>query len=301
MSLAVAIKGPEGIVLAADSRVTLQVTTPDGQLLPIFYDNATKVLAFSKHPFVGAVTYGAAVLGGRTPHSLMPEFEVELGDDRRGVEEIASLLSTFFLERWKATMPKHYKGPPMTFVVAGFDERQAYGEVRLFEIPNAPRPVLRTGVDGFGMTWGGQLDIVSRIVHGFDPSFADLLARTSKNPKETVEQWLQSVRNELELSVPYEFLPLQDCINLAAAMVRTTMVFQDTAVRLRGVGGPIDIAVITRVEGLQFVQRKALVGEMGYSGTGGVNRERQPDVHSQRAERPVRRAARRGAGAGRQR
>lgn len=48
MSLGIAFKGPEGIVLAADSRVTL-MTQLAGQniLLPATYDNATKMLSVS--------------------------------------------------------------------------------------------------------------------------------------------------------------------------------------------------------------------------------------------------------------
>ena len=76
MSLGVGIKGPEGIVLAADSRVTLEASRPGGPVIPVNYDNATKLLSFSKpHNHVGVVTYGAAVIGQRTAHSFVPEFE----------------------------------------------------------------------------------------------------------------------------------------------------------------------------------------------------------------------------------
>jgi hypothetical protein len=297
MSLGVVIKGAEGIVLAADSRVTLDARPTGSQAsFHISYDNATKVLAFSKQPFIGAVTYGAAVIKTRTAYSLLPEFEVELEEKRLSVAEFAAKLSTFFLERWKADMPKGYGGAPMTFVVAGYDPGKPYGEVHLVGIPNSPEPQLRTAVDGFGMTWGGQLDIVSRIIHGFDPNLSKLLAQASGQSQETVDTWFRASGPQLALTVPYEFLPLQDCINLATAMIRTTMVFQDTAVRLRGVGGPIDIAVITRTKGLRFVQKKKLMGEMGYAVEGGTDDEGAADVHDQRAaatrKRPPRRTPR---------
>ena len=270
MSLGVAIKGPEGIVLAADSRVTLQAApVGGGATLPIFYDNATKLLSFSRQRFVGAVTYGMAVIGNRTAHSFLPEFEVELPESPLSVREFAERLSAFFLKRWQHDMPKDYAGPAMTFVVGGFDEGAAYGEVHLLEIPFKPDPQERTNKIGFGMTWGGQLDIVSRIFHGFDPGLATLLAKESGSDPKAVAGWLQSAGPQLALAVPFEFLPLQDCINLAAAVIRTTAVFQNIAVRMRGVGGPTDIAVITRAEGLKFVQRKKLTGELGYALVGG--------------------------------
>ena len=84
MSLGIAFKGPEGIVLAADSRVTLSGPLPESNLLvQAHYDNATKLLKVKDHDNVGAITYGLGALGGRQPrtvHSYLPEFEAELAD-----------------------------------------------------------------------------------------------------------------------------------------------------------------------------------------------------------------------------
>ena len=45
MSLGIAFRGPEGVVLAADSRVTLYTQIPGQNLsIPSTYDNATKLL-----------------------------------------------------------------------------------------------------------------------------------------------------------------------------------------------------------------------------------------------------------------
>ena len=79
MSLVVAFKGTEGIVLAADSRVTVSSQTG----LPSTFDNATKLLTLEEpHNWVGAVTCGVATIDGRTHHSLIPEFEATLGPSR---------------------------------------------------------------------------------------------------------------------------------------------------------------------------------------------------------------------------
>ena len=50
MSLAIAFKGPEGIVLAADSRVTLTTSTAKG-VIHATYDNATKLFAVGGQPY----------------------------------------------------------------------------------------------------------------------------------------------------------------------------------------------------------------------------------------------------------
>ena len=49
-------------------------------------------------------------------------------------------------------------------------------------------------------------------------------------------------------------------VDLAIFMIRTTIEAQRLTVGLRGTGGPIDVAVITR-GGMRFVQKKEIKGE----------------------------------------
>ena len=172
MSLGVVIKGPEGIVLASDSRVTLTAEREGSQPLRVNFDNATKLLSFSKpHNYVSAVTYGVAVIGLRTAHSLIPEFEVKIEDkERLTVFDYSKKLSTFFLGQWKKVMPEDYAGPSIMFIIGGYDPGEAYGKVFLVDIPRNPEPIQQNpGEANFGMTWGGQLQIASRLIHGYDP------------------------------------------------------------------------------------------------------------------------------------
>ena len=68
MSLGIAFKGAEGIVLAADSRVTLLagvqlpgLNLPQGTSLvvPATFDNATKLISTKSQTHVAAVTFGS--------------------------------------------------------------------------------------------------------------------------------------------------------------------------------------------------------------------------------------------------
>ena len=266
MSLGVVVKGPEGVVLAADTRITLNAHNPNmPSPVVVNFDNATKLLSFGKpHNWIGSVTYGEATIGGRTAHSFIPELEPALGDIRLTVLEYAKRLSKFFGERWvEAGMPNNL--PPnggMNFIVGGYGEAQPYGEVFLFNIPNTPAPQQRNEGTNFGMTWGGQLEIASRLIHGYDPKLLQLIENDLEVPKEKVEEFRNSIRSQLEYSVPYNILPLQDCVDLAAFLIRTTIAAQNFAVAVRGVGGSIEVAAITRAEGLQWIQKKDLRGEV---------------------------------------
>ena len=61
--------------------------------------------------------------------------------------------------------------------------------------------------------------------------------------------------------IPYQFLPLQDAVDLCIQVIRSTINMQRFTVDVRGVGGPVDVATITPTEGFRPVQQKAIHGE----------------------------------------
>jgi hypothetical protein len=276
MSLGVAFKGPEGIVLAADSRVTL-TSEEDVKgkivLLPSMFDNATKLLRMKGQDFVGVVTYGLGGIGQeepRTAHSFLPEFEAELAQtqakedekkNRLSVEDFARKLSDFFLRQWKDKMPEDYAGPDMVFLVGGFDKGAAYGSVYKIEIPSNPEPTEQSVGASFGVTWGGQLTHATRLIKGFDPRVPSAVQDYLKLSNEQTEKLQQYLEERFSSRIPYPFLPLQDCVDFSIFLIRTTMEFQNWTIGVRGVGGAIDVATITRTDGFQPIQYKKILGQ----------------------------------------
>lgn len=274
MSLGIVIRCPEGVVLAAESRVTLAATPPPPAVpLHVNFDNATKLLSFSEpNTAVGVVTYGQAALGVRTASSFVPEFEVTLPKDRLSVEELSTKLSAFFVDQWNAAVTPPYTGPDMVFVIGGFDEGEPYGKVYLVSIPSAPAPALQGAGDDFGITWGGQNEIAARILMGYDPKLPEVL----KAELGVTDAQVQAVRVAMQahgLQVAIQAMALQDAVDLAVFLIRATIDGQQLSVGVRGCGGFIDIATVTRRAGLGFVQRKQLRGErLAYAGEGGAYR-----------------------------
>lgn len=246
MSLGIAFKGPEGIVLAADSRVTLTLQPP-GQnvVLPSTFDNATKLLKIQGQDYLGVVTYGLGALGQRQPrtaHSFIPEFENELTREgmaeRLCVQPFAEKLSAFFMRQWAAQgMPTTVTpGQDMVFFVAGYDPEDPYGRVFEFHIPSQPLPH-EWHKDDFGMVWGGQREFTDRLLTGFDsrlPYMIQDFLTLSDAQRLALEQHLKS---QLQAGIPFQFLPLQDCVDLSIFLIRTTITVQTFLVGLRGVGG----------------------------------------------------------------
>lgn len=274
MSLAVAFKGPEGIVLAADSRVTMQQqitptsvspgSPPVMQVIPSYFDNARKLLRVEGQSYVGVVTYGAGAIGTqepRTAHGYMPEFEAHLATvssgERLRTEQVARELGQFFTEQWTAAgMPAVLPAgmQPMVFLVGGFDDAEAYGRVYEVTVPTAPDPIEKP----MGLTMGGQNELAFRLIGGFDPRMIELtkthLSLDDAQSSALTATWRQS----MGLPIPFQFLPLQDCVDLSTFMVTMTSIVQTWMFGIRGVGGEVDVATITRTEGFRSVQQKSI-------------------------------------------
>lgn len=270
MSLGIAFKGTEGIVLAADSRVTLMAQmqnpqTPNQNLfLPATFDNATKLLRVKDHNYAGVVTYGLGAIGEREPrtaHSFLPEIEAEFNaPDRLSVEEFAIKISSFFMRQWAQTMPTVHAGNPMVFLVGGYDVDAPYGRIFEISIPHNPTPVEHNpGI--FGIVWGGQREFADRLIHGFDPKLPSLVQQFLQLEPGKEESLEKELREKLSITIPYQFLPLQDCVDLSIFLIRTIITLQNWIIGVRGVGGAIDVATITRTEGFNPIQQKKITGE----------------------------------------
>jgi hypothetical protein len=191
---------------------------------------------------------------------LLPEFEDELKESPRlPVEEFAEKLSSFFMKQWDSRMPKGYTGQDISFLVGGYDEGAPYGRVFEVFIPQKPKPN-EWHKDGFGITWGGQREFADRLINGYDDSLLGLVQKFAGLTDAQMPD-LRRQLGQLGVAIPYPFLPLQDCVDIAIFLVRTTRTIQNWLVGVRGVGGAIDVATVTRIEGFKAIQQKSLLGE----------------------------------------
>ena len=268
MSLAIGFKSPEGVVLAADSRVTINAQIQQNEnlmtIIPATFDNATKLLKVNGQNYVGAVTYGLGGIGQAAPRtmaSFMPEFEGSLHPgEALTVEEFSQKLSDFFVRQWNGLMPPDFpEGEQIYFMVGGFDDESAiYGRLFEFSIPGAPDPVEHYPSSQFGTRWGGQHEFVGRLVNGYDPGVLRLLQEKFNLDPNEVKPLLEST---FSANIPYAFLSLQDCVDLSVFFIKATIVLQQRIVGIRGVGGAIDVATITRTGGLRIVQEKKITAD----------------------------------------
>jgi hypothetical protein len=256
MTIVVGAASPDGIVLAADSRTTLS----DGQRHRIATDSAEKLFGLQNR--FGVATYGTALLGDQTINGVMNEFVAAADEDPcQDVETFAKTLGAFFTDRFNQVYPEYEATPsgwPLGFVVAGYDSA---GVGHVWEV-GVPGPVVSEQTDVTtrvrGLLWRGQGDVIGRLVKGID--YLALGAADVELPDEIVET-LKKL--EYILLMP---ATLQDAVDLAAFLVRTTVDMQrfsdGTAFSpglVPGCGGEIQMLAVTPT-GVDWISRRWFVG-----------------------------------------
>lgn len=232
MTIVVAVKVNDGLVLAVDSAVAVH-GGPAGQPPGVLktYDYGRKLSHIKDYP-IGTLSWGISLLGSRTIESLINEYEFSLprasDEDAQGfkVREIADNLRTFLLERYEAQYGPLSPGsqPSLGVLVSGYSDGAYFPEQYLFEFPATPdlqvrRPDKENGEPDFGVDWFGLTDAITRLIKGADPRLREALAERLQVSTEEAWQLLA----QFEYPIAFEGMPLQDAIDLAVYLVEMTI------------------------------------------------------------------------------
>ena len=118
-----------------------------------------------------------------------------------------------------------------------------------------PTPV-RTE-DEFGINWDGEYDALNRLIVGLGTNFREAAIAVGLS-EEKVPEVTNNLIDHLYENLAVPAMPIQDAIDLARFLVETTAGFVRFAVskQPKTVGGPVEIATITKHEGFRWIQRK---------------------------------------------
>lgn len=278
MTIAISLKINDGVVLAADSASTILGATPEGQSFAInIYNNANKIFNLRKGSSIGAITWGSGSIGTASISTLAKDLRRRLSGlegshaswslDPAGykVFDVAQRLKEFMydehyvpaLTEWK-NIPKK---PSLGFVVAGYTPGQQMAEEYRIDIGedgqcSGPNPLRQKNESG--LTWSGMAEPISRIVLGFSPSLGTVLEKALGVPPQQVGPALAIIQANLQQTgfLVHPAMPLQDAIDLAEFLVYAATQYHRFAPGAPGVGGPIEIAAISKHEGFKWVKRK---------------------------------------------
>jgi 20S proteasome alpha/beta subunit len=144
-------------------------------------------------------------------------------------------------------------------LVSGYNDD---GTTQTYELRCPGEITLERDVEEYGSTWVGQGDVVSRIILGYDSKMLNMpvFQRNNNQKNELITQL-----HGLEYNIQWGLMTLQDAINLAVFLIKSTQMIQRYADGInmdigdvQNVGGPIDIAVIRDGEGIEWINKKQL-------------------------------------------
>jgi hypothetical protein len=155
--------------------------------------------------------------------------------------------------------------PIIELLLAGYDPD---GTNNVFKI-TIPDPKEKNGItlklkgDQCGAAWIGQTDVLVRIIRGWSPQIKQLKV-IQELPEIKKTEFMKQLDDQ-EYLINWGTMTLQDAIEFSDLAIRTTESIQKITDGTwmypgssPGVGGPIDIAVITPDKGFTWVQKKKL-------------------------------------------
>lgn len=153
----------------------------------------------------------------------------------------------------------------ISLLVAGYDNNGSH-KVYICSIPGEISKKKDSTEKGkeYGASWIGQSDLVQRIVLGHDGRIRNIKFVQESIQKYGMEEINNQLRN-LEYAIQYGTMTLQDAVDFCTLIIQTTSAiqrFSDGIVAdpgdIPGVGGPVDVALITHDNGFVWLSKKKL-------------------------------------------
>ena len=275
MTIALLIKVNDGLVLASDSATTLTMRLLDGtEAVGNIYNNANKVFNLHKGLPVGAMTWGLGNIGPASIATLAKDIRRRFqGEDpafpewtidptNYTIEELAISARKFLYDgrydQIEAAATAAGEAPPVLgFLVAGYssgaDEPKSY--VIQLGIPGVP-DIQEMIPEESGAAWWGQPEAIARILGGLSLAVPQALVNLGALSEADALALVDTLRPQLNPQMVVAAMPIQDAIDLAEYLVHATIQFVRFSPGNPTVGGPIEIATITKHEGYKWVHRK---------------------------------------------
>lgn len=271
MTIAISLKVNDGIVLAADSASTIIAQDTRGGQVGVsnIYNNASKICNLKKGLPIGVIMWGSGSIGQSSMSTLTKDFRElitkatnwKIDDINYTVREVAEKFKKFIFDDSYIKEFRDWKRKPdLGFIVAGYSvpkgKKASFAEEWKCEILNGQcsGPDLIREPSLTGLTWSGMPEAITRLYKGYGTALPEILKACTLDEIK-INEIMEKCR---DLTVPMLTppMPIQDAIDLSAFLVEATINFSRFAPGAPMVGGPIEIAAITKHEGFKWVRRK---------------------------------------------
>ena len=270
VTIAVLIKVNDGFVLAADSATTVSAAGADGspRVLNI-YNNANKIFNLHKALPIGAMTWGLGNIGPASIATLAKDLRLrfsggdsahpdwKLDAENYQMSDVAERAREFFEdEKYRPLCANGDVVPDLGLLVGGYSSGDAAPELYLIQLGQGSTPTLTPTLEhDTGATWFGQPEAITRIMLGTSTMLPQALVNLGV-PPDQVQSTVDTIQQQVNVPLVSPAMPIQDAIELAEFLVDATIQFVRFSPGSPTVGGPVEVACITKHEGFRWVARK---------------------------------------------
>jgi hypothetical protein len=104
--------------------------------------------------------------------------------------------------------------------------------------------------------FGGQSEALLRLLGGYDPQVPGIFQNIAGLTDDQVTAAVAQIATTLGRPVVAAPMPIQDAVQLTSFLVDVSIRFSHFTPGASTVGGPIELAAITKHEGFKWIQRK---------------------------------------------
>ncbi|MFE0502301.1 hypothetical protein ACFW0P_16135 [Lysobacter soli] len=263
MTIVVALKVGDGLVLGADSASTL-FTGPEYHNS---YFNTEKLIRVDGLP-VGALTFGLGALKNRSVSSLANDLKRRiLGDDAAWkidptnytLEDVVDRFKRYYYDELyvaehgaAAEGAEEDLGAIMGFFIGGFASQNDSSEVWRILLTRRGCSVVKL-IDAdtpWDCVWEGAREPIQRVLFGYSSQIMQRLLDAGVQ-QEIADQLLASMEPLINGA-----MPIQDAVDFVDYLIGVTCGYVRFAPGHMTVAKPIDIAAITKYNGFKWISRK---------------------------------------------
>jgi hypothetical protein len=252
LTIVASVKVRDGLILATDSMT--QISGGSAGQTPMVlkaYENARKLFQVGDLP-IGVMTFGLGNIGQRSIEGLMLEFSASVVGQRKKVETVTQALFDFIKAKYEEQ--GYGENPPgLGFYVAGYSPSGHFPDEWEFLLPRDPKPRQVRNEQDFGPNWRGIDFPFTRLWNGFAPRIPARLSEKGWKAQEIGE-----LVGDLGTPVLFDGMPVQDAVNFAVYILRTTIGYTAFSVGQATCGGPIQLATVLPDEGFKWIEKPDL-------------------------------------------
>lgn len=289
MTIAVAINCLEGLVLAADSALTTSFLKPDSQPIKpddwpeewwpqfppafdhIIYNNGNKIMNLRKGLPIGAMAWGNWIVGNKTTTSTFKDLRERFSAPAKAhqawkinkanfkIADVASRTFEYFHGECIGSAKKagQTHGFEMGILVGGFGTGDELAELYVIRVDNEGQSSGPERIpDQMTMTWDGEPEAIMRLVLGFSSVLPSLIEAEFNLDPEQVGVFMKNLQSSTQSNLFFHHMPIKDAIDLSEFLVDLSERYSRFTPGPVSVGGPIEVAAITRHEGFKWIRRK---------------------------------------------